>query len=131
MKLSSLHIPFFTTLFFVFSLGFSQEASTEVNWEAEIAMRDSIMVVRDSSCAVEKDSLRMDLSKQKARCESWENSYNTIKKENETCSKALRIAIESKMDSGKKGPSKEDVAMSGGTFLGGVALGMLLFWLLF
>ena len=61
---------------------------------AELAVRDSVMAVRDSACTVEKQSLHSELEIEKAKCENWEQSYNTLKKNNETCAKALGIAME-------------------------------------
>ena len=61
---------------------------------AEIAVRDSVMAIRDSACTVEKQSLRSDLEVEKAKCENWEQSYNTLKKNNETCAKALSVAMQ-------------------------------------
>jgi len=100
---------------------------------AEIALRDSIMGARDSSCSVEKQSLRNSLELEQAKCENWEQSYNTIKKNNEVCAQALSVSL------GVSEKKKEEVederrkasTMTTTSFLGGIAVGMLLFWLIF
>ena len=77
-------------------------SSAEAELVAELAVRDSVMAVRDSACTVEKQSLRSDLEIEKAKCENWEQSYNALKKNNETCAKALGIAMEASQEQAEK-----------------------------
>ena len=74
---------------------------------AEIAMRDSVMAIRDSSCSAEKQMLRSDLELERAKCENWEQSYNALKKNNETCAKALSVAIEASQEQAEKQKENE------------------------
>ena len=67
----------------------AENAAEKAELVAEIAVRDSVMAVHDSACTVEKQSLRSDLEVEKAKCENWEQSYNTLKKNNETCAKEI------------------------------------------
>ena len=100
---------------------------------AEIALRDSLMAVRDSSCVAEKESLRSDMAMEKAMCQSWQQSYETMRKDNESCAQALRTAKEeneNKVNEAEKSNSSS-VIVPTSTFLGGLGIGMLLFWLFF
>lgn len=100
---------------------------------AEIALRDSLMAVRDSSCVAEKESLRSDMAMEKAMCQSWQQSYETMRKDNESCAQALRTAKEeneNKVNETEKSNSSS-VIVPTSTFLGGLGIGMLLFWLFF
>ncbi len=108
-----------------------QETCSE--FKSELAHRDSLMAVADSSCSVEKDSLRAALTSEKAKGENWERSYETMKKSNETCAKALSVSIGVSENSKEKRDEerREAAMMSGSAFLGGLGLGMLLFWLIF
>lgn len=108
-----------------------QETCSE--FKSELAHRDSLMAVADSSCSVEKDSLRAALTSEKAKGENWEQSYETMKKSNETCAKALSVSIGVSENSKEKRDEerREAAMMSGSAFLGGLGLGMLLFWLIF
>lgn len=111
------------------------EAPQEIcsEFKSELAHRDSLMAVADSSCSVEKDSLRAALNSEKAKGENWEKSYETMKKSNETCAKALSVSIGvSEKSKEKRDEERREAAMmSGSAFLGGLGLGMLLFWLIF
>ncbi|MBR3852639.1 MAG: hypothetical protein IKJ76_11510 [Fibrobacter sp.] len=102
-------------------------------FKSEIAHRDSLMAVADSSCSVEKDSLRAALNSEQAKTKNWEQSYETMKKSNETCARALSVSIEANEKSKEKEKqSKSQAAMTtSSSFFGGIALGMLLFWLIF
>ena len=108
-----------------------QETCSE--FKSELAHRDSLMAIADSSCSVEKDSLRAALNSEKAKGENWEKSYETMKKSNETCAKALSVSISVSENSKEKRDEerREAAMMSGSAFLGGLGLGMLLFWLIF
>ena len=108
-----------------------QETCSE--FKSELAHRDSLMAIADSSCSVEKDSLRAALNSEKAKGENWEKSYETMKKSNETCAKALSVSIGVSENSKEKRDEerREAAMMSGSAFLGGLGLGMLLFWLIF
>jgi len=106
---------------------------------AEIAVRDSVMALRDSACTVEKKSLRSELDVERAKCENWEQSYNTLKKNNETCAKALSVAMEAtqeqaeKAEKQKKADEEKQIserAMTSMSMLGSFGVGMLIMWLI-
>lgn len=101
--------------------------------KSEIAHRDSLMAVADSSCSVEKDSLRAALNSEQAKTKNWEQSYETMKKSNETCARALSVSIEANEKSKEKEKQSKSQAamMTSSSFMGGLAVGMLLFWLIF
>jgi hypothetical protein len=114
-------------------------SSAEAELVAELAVRDSVMAVRDSACTVEKQSLRSDLEIEKAKCENWEQSYNALKKNNETCAKALGIAMEASQEQAEKQKAKEnsekeqkdsDRMMMGASMAASFGLGMLIMWLI-
>lgn len=99
----------------------------------EIAIRDSVMALHDSSCAAEKDSLRFAMKMESSMCESWKQSYDTMKKNYGECNQALRTAKEeneNKINEAEKSNSSS-VIVPTSTFLGGLGIGMLLFWLFF
>lgn len=102
-------------------------------FKSEIAHRDSLMAVADSSCSVEKDSLRTALNSEQAKTKNWEQSYETMKKSNETCARALSVSIEANEKSKEKEKQSKSQAamMTSSSFMGGLAVGMLLFWLIF
>ena len=113
--------------------------SAEAGLVAELAARDSVMALRDSACTVEKQSLRSDLEIERAKCENWEQSYNTLKKNNETCAKALSVAIEASQEQTEKQKAKEeaekekegsDRMMTGASMAASFGLGMLIMWLI-
>lgn len=106
---------------------------------AELAVRDSVMALRDSACTVEKKSLRSDLEIERAKCENWEQSYNTLKKNNETCAKALAVAVEASQEQAEKQKVKDEKAkedshndklMHSASLLGSFGLGMFIMWLI-
>ena len=101
---------------------------------AELAVRDSVMALRDSACSVEKQALRSDLDLERAKCENWEQSYNTLKKNNETCAKALGVAVQANQDQAEKQKAKEkdksDVVMQSASMAASFGLGMLIMWLI-
>ena len=106
---------------------------------AEIAVRDSVMAIHDSVCIAEKKALRSDLEIETAKCENWEQSYNTLKKNNETCAKALSVAIEASQEQTEKQKAKEeaekekegsDRMMTGASMAASFGLGMLIMWLI-
>ena len=103
---------------------------------AEIAVRDSVMAIHDSVCIVEKKALRSDLEIEKAKCENWEQSYNTLKKNNETCAKALSVAVQASQEQAEKQKAKEkekeksDVVMQSASMAASFGLGMLIMWLI-
>ena len=110
------------------SLAFADEAELK----QEIAVRDSVMQVQGDACTVEKDSLRAVIETEKAKSENWEKSYNTIKKDNETCAQMLSTSIgvnENKKE--KEEQDRRSAAMAASTsFFGGVSLGLLVMWLI-
>ncbi len=106
---------------------------------AELAVRDSVMAIHDSVCIVEKKALRSDLEIERAKCENWEQSYNTLKKNNETCAKALSVAVQASQEQAEKQKAKDAKAkedeknsmmMQSASMLGSFGLGMLIMWLI-
>ena len=121
--------------------GEAQSAVAAENAEliAELAVRDSVMALHDSACTVEKKALRSDLELERAKCENWEQSYNTLKKNNETCAKALSVAIEASQEqadkqkeneASKKEKENSDRMMTGASMAASFGLGMLIMWLI-
>ena len=96
------------------------------------AMRDSVMQVRDSLCMVEKDSLRKAVVVEEAKCANWEQSYQTVKKDNEVCAQALGVAIEvnEKNKNAADEERKKAAMTTGSSFLGGLGIGLLIMWLI-
>jgi cell division protein FtsX len=117
----------------------AENAAEKAELVAEIAVRDSVMAVHDSACTVEKQSLRSDLEVEKAKCENWEQSYNTLKKNNETCAKALSVAVQATQEQMERQKAKEkadkekentDRMMTGASMAASFGLGMLIMWLI-
>lgn len=100
--------------------------------QAELALRDSVMQVRDSLCAVEKDSLRKSVVVEEAKSANWEQSYQTVKKDNEVCAQALGVAIEvnEKNKNAADEERKKAAMTTGSSFLGGLGIGLLIMWLI-
>ena len=100
--------------------------------QSELAMRDSVMQVRDSLCMVEKDSLRKAVVVEEAKCANWEQSYQTVKKDNEVCAQALGVAIEvnEKNKNAADEERKKAAMTTGSSFLGGLGIGLLIMWLI-
>ena len=105
----------------------------------ELAVRDSVMALHDSACTVEKKALRSDLELERAKCENWEQSYNTLKKNNETCAKALSVAVQASQEQAEKQEAKEkadkekgksDVMIQSASMAASFGLGMLIMWLI-
>ena len=69
---------------------------------------------------------------EKAKSDNWEKSYNTIKKDNETCAQMLSTSIgvnEKKKE--KEDQDRRSAAMAtSSSFLGGFGVGMLVMWLI-
>lgn len=101
--------------------------------KAEIALRDSLMAEQGNACKVEKDSLRRTIETEQAKSSNWEKSYETLKQENDVCTKALGVSIDiSEKNKQKAEDEKKNASMMTSTsFIGGIAIGMLLFWLIF
>ena len=101
--------------------------------QEELSVRDSVMQVRDSLCAVEKDSLRKAIVVEEAKCANWEQSYQTVKRDNEVCAQALGTTLEiNEKNKEKVDDERRKAAMSNGmSFTSGLLLGALLFWLIF
>ena len=100
--------------------------------QSELAMRDSVMQVRDSLCMVEKDSLRKAVVVEEAKCANWEQSYQIVKKDNEVCAQALGVAIEvnEKNKNAADEERKKAAMTTGSSFLGGLGIGLLIMWLI-
>ena len=110
----------------------TQTSATETELKQELAVRDSVMQVQGDACTLEKDSLRSVIETEKAKSENWEKSYNTIKKDNETCAQMLSTSIsvnENKKE--KEDNDRRAAAMAtSSSFLGGVGIGVLIMWLI-
>lgn len=121
----------------VSSVAFAQEESAPSDGmvpaaevAAELSVRDSVMAARETACKATTDSLRNAVESEQAKSANWEQSYNTVKQDNSVCQQALRVTIDSQTE--KNGSSKKEAAMmTSSSFLGGILLGMLLFWLIF
>lgn len=107
--------------------------SVENELKEEIAVRDSVMAAQSESCSADKDSLRKALEIEQAKSANWEQSYETIKKDNALCAQALSVSIG--VNEKKKEQTQEDKlqasSMAAGAFLGGIGAGMLIFYLIF
>ena len=107
-------------------------STTETELKQELAVRDSVMQVQGDACTLEKDSLRSVIETEKAKSDNWEKSYNTIKKDNETCAQMLVTSIgmnEKKQE--KEDNDRRAAAMAtSSSFLGGVGIGLLIMWLI-
>lgn len=105
----------------------------ESELKQEIAIRDSVMELQANTCSVEKDSLKKSLEVEQAKSANWEQSYNVLKQNNAACAQALSVSIgvnEKKKE--KEDMDRQQAAMMSSTaFMGGLGLGMLLFWLIF
>ena len=110
----------------------SQTSTAETELKQELAVRDSVMQVQGDACTLEKDSLRSVIESEKAKSENWEKSYNTVKKDNETCAQMLVTSIginEKKQE--KEHEDRRSAAMAASSsFLGGVGIGLLIMWLI-
>lgn len=128
-------IKFFAALLFCVSVSFAQEtavSSAEVELKQELALRDSVMQVQDNACTVEKDSLRAVIDSEKAKSENWEKSYNTVKKDNETCAQMLStsIGVNEKRKEKEEDERRSAAMMTSSSFLGGIGIGLLIMWLI-
>lgn len=107
-------------------------AISAAEMKAELDMRDSVMAARDNACKAESDSLRGAIAVEQAKSANWEQSYKTVMQDNNVCQQALRVSIDSQTEKkNERNPGKDAAMMSGSAFLGGVGIGMLLFWLIF
>lgn len=137
---------FLVSLSFLCSFAFADDVPnavpSEVNaaeMKAELDLRDSVMAARDNACRAESDSLRTVISVEQAKSANWEQSYNTVKKDyadlekdNSVCQQALLVSINAQTEKKNSKESQAEAAMmSGSALLGGIGLGMLLFWLIF
>ena len=117
----------------------SAVAAEKAELVAELAVRDSVMALHDSACTVEKKALRSDLELERAKCENWEQSYNALKVNNETCAKALSVAIQASQEQAEKQEAKDeadkekgksDVVVQSASMAASFGLGMLIMWLI-
>jgi len=117
----------------------SAVAAENAELVAELAVRDSVMALHDSACTVEKKALRSDLELERAKCENWEQSYNALKENNETCAKALSVAIQASQEQAEKQEAKDkadkekgksDVVVQSASMAASFGLGMLIMWLI-
>lgn len=111
----------------------AETPSVESELKSEIAVRDSVMAVQAESCSADKDSLRRALEVEQAKSANWEQSYETIKKDNALCAQALTVSIgvNEKKSEITKEEKLQASTMAAGTFLGGIGVGMLIFYLIF
>lgn len=111
----------------------AETSSIESELKSEIAVRDSVMAVQAESCSADKDSLRRALEVEQAKSANWEQSYETIKKDNALCAQALTVSIgvNEKKSEITKEEKLQASTMAAGTFLGGIGVGMLIFYLIF
>ena len=110
----------------------SQTSTAETDLKQEIAVRDSVMQVQGDACTLEKDSLRSVIESEKAKSENWEKSYNTVKKDNETCAQMLvtSIGINEKKQEKEQEDRRSAAMAASSSFLGGVGIGLLIMWLI-
>lgn len=120
------------SLAFCGSIAFAQEPSAEAELKQEIAVRDSVMQVQGDACTLEKDSLRAMIETEKAKSENWEKSYNTIKKDNETCAQMLStsIGVNEKKQEKEQDDRRAAAMATSSSFLGGIGIGLLIMWLI-
>lgn len=107
-------------------------SSVETELKQELALRDSLMQVQGDACTLEKDSLRAAIDTEKAKSENWEKSYNTIKKDNETCAQMLStsIGVNEKRKEKEEDERRNAAMMTSSSFLGGLGIGLLIMWLI-
>ena len=121
----------FVLLIFAISFAFAEE-TVESQLQQEVALRDSVMQVQGEACNVEKDSLRAVIESEKAKSANWEQSYNTITKDNEVCAQALGVSIG--VNENRKDQEEEErrtaSMMATSSFLGGIGIGLLIMWLI-
>ena len=110
----------------------SQTSTAETELKQELAVRDSVMQVQGDACTLEKDSLRSVIESEKAKSENWEKSYNTVKKDNETCAQMLvtSIGINEKKQEKEQEDRRSAAMAASSSFLGGVGIGLLIMWLI-
>ena len=110
----------------------SQTSTAETELKQELAVRDSVMQVQGDACTLEKDSLRSVIESEKAKSENWEKSYNTVKKDNETCAQMLvtSIGINEKKQEKEQEDRRSAAMATSSSFLGGVGIGLLIMWLI-
>ena len=106
--------------------------SVETELKQELALRDSLMQVQGDACTLEKDSLRAAIDTEKAKSENCEKSYNTIKKDNETCAQMLStsIGVNEKRKEKEEDERRNAAMMTSSSFLGGLGIGLLIMWLI-
>ena len=107
-------------------------STTETELKQELAVRDSVMQVQGDACTLEKDSLRSVIETEKAKSENWEKSYNTVKKDNETCAQMLvtSIGVNEKKQEKEDNDRRAAAMATSSSFLGGVGIGLLIMWLI-
>lgn len=110
----------------------SQTSTAETELKQELAVRDSVMQVQGDACTLEKDSLRSVIESEKAKSENWEKSYNTVKKDNETCAQMLvtSIGVNEKKQEKEQDDRRAAAMATSSSFLGGVGIGLLIMWLI-
>ena len=108
------------------------ETVSVAEFQAELAVRDSVMALKDSSCSEEKNALRKNLEIEEAKCANWEQSYNAVKKDNETCAMALSSMYDVSEKNKQKAEEEQQsgAMMASSSFLGGLGVGLLIMWLI-
>ena len=76
--------------------------------------------------------MRSVIETEKAKSENWEKSYNTIKKDNETCAQMLStsISVNEKKKEKEDNDRRAAAMATSSSFLGGVGIGLLIMWLI-
>ncbi len=107
------------------TMNLAQEETRELLW------RDSLLASKDSLLEAERQAHRTAMETETARCENWEKSYNTVQTEFATCAKMLSVSVEN-LEKNKEREAEEfqkTMMMQTSSFIGGILLGMLIYWL--
>jgi len=132
MRISFLLLLFFSVNLFAEDLVDTTQSSRNSEDQAlveALAVRDSVMAVRDSAAKATEAALRTELQNEQSQCKNWEHSWNTLKDDHEKCTKALRVSIEAQME-GTSQKKDESQYMTVSSFLAGIVLGLLAGWYL-
>lgn len=107
-------------------------AATQANYDAEIALRDSLLSAKDSAHIAETQAMQTKLDIESARCGNWEQSYAVLDTNFQTCSKMLRVYAETaEKKTEQLNEARKMNAMAQSTsFIGGVLIGILVGWLI-
>lgn len=126
-------VTFLAAIALVWSVSFAEEptfadSARTAELLEEISIRDSVMALHDSSCAAEKDSLRFAMKMESSMCESWKQSYDTMKKNYGECNQALNASLNENekskddVEEARQSSIKSNIA----SFASGLGIGLLL-----